>query len=307
MALHTGAAEIRDGDYFGHTLNRAARMLAAGHGGQVLLSATTWELLRDHLPRDVVLRDLGARWLKGLPRPEQIFQLVAADLTSDFPPIITLERPTTNLPAQTTAFIGREREVAAVRDLLRRADARLVTLTGPGGTGKTRLSIQVATALLVSDSPSLVPQREMPALPLVGLGNRVGSPEQGRNVEAQPGGESLFSNGVWFVNLAPISSPDLVASAIAQTLDVRETAGQPIHDLLKDYLREKRMLLLLDNFEQIVEAAPVIGELLATAPGLKVLVTSRMPLRLSGEREYAVPPLALPPPLVRCNGPTFKR
>jgi predicted ATPase/class 3 adenylate cyclase len=272
MALHTGKAEIRDGDYFGHTLNRVARMLTAGHGGQVLCSSATWELLRDHLTPDVTLRDLGTHWLRSLPRPEHIYQLIAADLLADFPPLATLDRPTTNLPAQTTVFIGREPEIAAVRDLLCRADVRLVTLTGPGGTGKTRLSMQVAAALLDEHSPTLRLQ-----------------------LERAPEDKGLFPNGVWFVNLAPISRPDLVASAIAQTLDVRETGGQPIHDQLKDYLREKRMLLLLDNFEQIVDAAPVVSELLATAPGLRVLVTSRMPLHLSGEREFAVLPLALPP------------
>jgi predicted ATPase/class 3 adenylate cyclase/DNA-binding CsgD family transcriptional regulator len=273
MALHTGAAEVRDGDYFGHTLNRVARILVAGHGGQVLLSAASWELLRDHLPTDTTLRDLGAYWLKGLPRPERIYQLEAVNLLADFPPLVSLDRPTTNVPAQTTAFIGREREVGMVCDLLRRTDVRLVTLTGPGGGGKTRLSIQVATELLVSDSRALLPQRE-----------------------SETADAGLFPNGVWFVNLAPISNPDLVALAIAQALDVRDTGGQPIRDQLKDELREKRMLLLLDNFEQIVDAASLVGELLAAAPGLRVLVTSRMPLRLSGERDFAVPPLALPDP-----------
>jgi len=282
MAIHTGTADLRDGDYFGHALNRAARILSAGHGGQVLLSAATWELLRDHLPPDVTLRDLGTHWLKGLPRPEQIYQLVAPDLSIEFPPLVTLDRPTTNLPPQATAFIGREREVAAIEDLLRRDDVRLVTLTGPGGTGKTRLALQVAADLFVSDSPPLLPQRER------------GS-----------GGEGLFPGGTWFVNLAPISDLNLVASTIAQALGVREAGGQPILDSLKSYLRAKHLLLLLDNFEQIADAAPTVAELLAAAPGLKVLVTSRMPLRLSGEREFAVPPLGLPPAFERSNVPTL--
>jgi len=282
MAIHTGTADLRDGDYFGHALNRAARILSAGHGGQVLLSAATWELLRDHLPPDVTLRDLGTHWLKGLPRPEQIYQLVAPDLSIEFPPLVTLDRPTTNLPPQATAFIGREREVAAIEDLLRRDDVRLVTLTGPGGTGKTRLALQVAADLFVSDSPPLLPQRER------------GS-----------GGEGLFPGGTWFVNLAPISDLNLVASTIAQAFGVREAGGQPILDSLKSYLRAKHLLLLLDNFEQIADAAPTVAELLAAAPGLKVLVTSRMPLRLSGEREFAVPPLGLPPAFERSNVQTL--
>ncbi len=246
MALHSGAAELRDGDYFGHALSRTARILAAGHGSQILLSAASWELARDHLPAEVTLRDLGAHWLKSLARPEQIYQLAVPGLPADFPPLQTLDRPTTNLPAQITAFIGRERELAALRALLGRDDVRLVTLTGPGGTGKTRLSLQVAADAL-----------------------------------------DMFQHGVWFVSLAPIGTPDLVAATIAQALGVREAGGRPILELLKSYLREKRTLLLLDNFEQIVDAAPLISELLAFAPGLKVLVTSRTTLRLSGEHEYA--------------------
>jgi predicted ATPase/class 3 adenylate cyclase len=254
-ALHSGTAEARGGDYVGHTLNRTARLLAAGHGGQVLLSAATWELARDHLPPDATLRDLGEHWLKGLPRPEQVYQLVAPDLPSDFPTLATFDRPLTNLPAQTSTFIGREREVVALREMLRSADARLVTLTGPGGTGKTRLSLQAAAELLDD-----------------------------------------FHDGVWFVNLAPIGDSGLVTSTIAQALGVHEVAGQPLVESLKSYLREKRLLLLLDNFEQVVDAALVVAELLAAAPGLKVLVTSRTPLRLMGEREFAVSPLSLPDP-----------
>jgi class 3 adenylate cyclase len=160
MTLHTGTAEVRDSDYFGHTLSRAARILDAGHGGQILLSAATWELLREQLPPDIGLRDLGAHWLKSLACPEQLYQLVASGLPSDFPPLMTLDRPTSNLPAQTTTFIGRERERRALRDLLGHADVRLVTLTGPGGTGKTRLAVQVASESLDATSPPLLPQRE---------------------------------------------------------------------------------------------------------------------------------------------------
>lgn len=159
-----------------------------------------------------------------------------------------------SLPIPPTPFIGREREAAALRDLLRRDDVRLVTVSGPGGTGKTRLSLHVAAEL-----------------------------------------RGQFEHGVWFVNLAPIGDPSLVASIIAQALGLREVGEQPIVELLKQWLRERRTLLLLDNFEQVVEAAPIISELLACAPGLKVLVTSRTTLRLSGEREFAAPPLGLPP------------
>ncbi|MBK9940459.1 MAG: helix-turn-helix domain-containing protein [Kouleothrix sp.] len=253
MALHTGTAELRDGDYFGHTLNRIARLLTAGHGGQILLSATTWELVRDHLPPDVALRDRGAHWLKSLVRPEQIYQLIAPDLPAEFPPLRTLDHAITNLPSQPTAFIGREKEVAAVRDLFGRDDVRLVTLTGPGGTGKTRLGLRVAAELL-----------------------------------------DEFPDGVWFVNLAPLSDSSLLAATIAQIFSLREIGGQPIDEVLKHYLRAKRLLLLLDNFEQITAAASLVGELLSAALGLKVLVTSRAPLHLLGEHEHPVPPLGLP-------------
>ena len=254
MALHTGVVEERDGDYFGLPLSRVARLLAAGHGGQILLSLATEELVREQLPPEVALRDLGVHRLKDLSLPEQIFQLVAPDLPSSFPPLQTLDAHRTNLPAQPTPLIGREREIAAMAALLRRADVRLVTLTGPGGTGKTRLALQVAAELLDD-----------------------------------------FADGVYFVNLAPISDPSLVATTIAQTLGVAEVASRPVEESLHAYLRAKQMLLLLDNFEQVLDAAPLVAELLAAAPGLKVLVTSRAVLHLYGEHEFAVPPLALPP------------
>src|SRR6266508_1873801 len=258
MALHTGGVELRDGEYQGQPLNRIARLLATGHGGQTLLSLATEELVRDHLPPDVTLRDLGTHRLKDLTHPEHIFQVIAPDISTDFPALKTLDWRGHNLPDQPTALIGRDQAIATVCSMLRRADVRLVTLTGPGGTGKTRLALQTAAELLDD-----------------------------------------FKDGVWFVNLAPIGDPNLVAATAAQTLGINESAGRSLLDQLKDYLREKQLLLLLDNFEQVAEAAPLVSELLTVAPGLKALVTSRMPLHLSGEREYAVPPLGLPPAAVR--------
>jgi predicted ATPase len=253
MALHTGVAAAHAGDYVGSPLNRAARLLAATHGGQIVLSRATWELVADQLPTDVELRDLGRHRLKDPSRPEQIFQLIAPDLPATFPALNTLDARRTNLPAQPTPLIGRASELAQVGALLHQPDARLLTLTGPGGIGKTRLGLQVAAELLDD-----------------------------------------FPDGVYFVDLAPIREPPLVISAIAQTLGIRERDGQPLLTQLKQFLGDKRMLLLLDNFEQVLDAAPLLADLLATASRLKLLTTSRESLHLRGEKEVAVPPLALP-------------
>jgi predicted ATPase/class 3 adenylate cyclase len=263
MALHAGAAEERDGDYFGPPLNRVARLLSSAHGGQVLLSLATQELVRDQLPVETTLRDLGEQRLKDLFRPERVFQLLAPELPSDFPPLRTLDAYRNNLPLQPTPLIGREKEVSEVCDLLRHEETRLLTLTGPGGTGKTRLALQAAADLL-DDLP----------------------------------------DGTFFVPLATLTEVDLFLPTVAETLGVSETAEQPLDESLKDYLSERRMLLVLDNFEQVLRAAPAVTELLAEAPHLNVLATSRAPLGLYGEHEFPVPPLSMPdlehpPPLDR--------
>jgi predicted ATPase/class 3 adenylate cyclase len=255
MGLHTGAPTAVGATYVGLDVHRAARVGAAGHGGQVLLSQATAGLVRHELVEGVSLRDLGAHRLKDLSRPEQIFQLVTPDLSAEFPPLRTLDPRRTNLPAQPTPLIGRKREIVEVTTLLRRDDVRLLTLTGSGGTGKTRLALQAAAELA-----------------------------------------DAYVDGVWFVDLAPISDPPLVGVAIAQALGVPEIAGQPRVESLKAFLRPRQVLLLLDNLEQVVEAAPLLAELLMAALRLTVLATSRVALRLSGEHEYPVPPLALPGP-----------
>jgi predicted ATPase/class 3 adenylate cyclase len=255
MALHTGSADERGGDYFGPPVNRVARLLSAGHGGQVLLSSATQELVRDTLPEGARLRDLGERRLKDLFRPERVFQLIAPDLPASYPPLKTLDARMNNLPAQPTPLVGRERELKEVCDLLRTEGLRLLTLTGPGGIGKTRLGLQVAAELL-----------------------------------------DEFEDGVFFVALAPIIDPALVASAIAEPLGVVEAGDQPLKEGLKDYLRRKELLLLMDNFEQVLGGAPLVGELLSACPKFKVLATSRSVLRIYGEQEYPVPPLELPRP-----------
>jgi len=255
MALHTGAAEEREGDYYGPSLNRAARLMSAGHGGQTLLTEATAALVRDDLPALSNLVDLGEHRLKDLARPERVFQLTSSDRRIDFPPLRSLDARPNNLPIQPTTLIGRQQEVEAVRALLSRGDVRLVTLTGPGGTGKTRLSLQVAAELIDN-----------------------------------------FQEGVFFVELAPLSDPALVVPTIAQSVGLQDIGSRPVRDLLITYLSDKRLLLLLDNFEQILAAASVVADVLLAAPGLKVLVTSRAVLRLRGEHEYPVPPLGLPEP-----------
>jgi predicted ATPase len=255
IGLHTGQPLLSSEGYVGLDVPRAARIMSAGHGGQVLLSATTQELVKHDLPDGVSLRDLGEYRLKDLQHPSRLYHLVMAELPADFPPLKTLDAHPNNLPIQPSKLIGREREVVAIQRLLQRDDVRLVTLTGPGGIGKTRLALQMAAEL--SDH---------------------------------------FPDGVYFVNLAPTSDPALVVPTIAHTLEVKEIPGQSLLDQLKASLREKHLLLLLDNFEQVVSAALQVADLLATCPKLKMVVTSRMTLRLQSEHEFAVPPLALPDP-----------
>ena len=254
IGLHTGEAELRDGDYYGSAVNRCARLRSIGHGGQILLSEAPTVLVREAIREDTSLRDLGQHRLKDLTLPEHVFQVVAPDLASDFPPLVSLNARPHNLPSHPTALLGRERELAEIRELIDYG-ARLVTLTGPGGTGKTRLSLQVAADLL-----------------------------------------DEFDHGVFLVELAPTSDPALVPATIAKALGVRDPGGRPVLEPLKDFVRGKSLLLVLDNFEQIVSAASVVSDLLTTSPGLKALITSREPLRLRGEHEYTVSPLTLPEP-----------
>ncbi len=255
MALHSGEAEERDGDYFGPTLNRVARLLSTGHGGQILVSRTACELAGDRLPPGTSLEDLGQQRLKDLTRPERIFQVLAPELPTDFPVLKALDARRTNLPAQPSALVGREREISEVCGRMREPGIRLLTLTGPGGTGKTRLGLQAAAELLDE-------QRD----------------------------------GVFFVALADITDTALVPTTMAGALGVVESAELPLEDVLKEYLGRRELLLVLDNFEQVLDAAPLVGKLLSACPKLKVLATSRATLRVYGEQEYPVPPLTLPDP-----------
>jgi predicted ATPase/class 3 adenylate cyclase len=251
IGLHTGEGVVGGDDYVGMDVNRAARISAAGHGGQVLLSEATRGLVEHSLPEHVQLRALGAHRLKDISHPEHLFDLVIADLSADFPPLSTLDLRPNNLPLQLTSFVGREREIEEVRSLL--LGTRLLTMTGPGGAGKTRLALQVAAEVLAD-----------------------------------------FGDGAFFADLSAIADPALVPSAFTVALGVTDTTGRTPLDLLHDHLREKELLLIADNFEQVVVAAPVVERLLAIAPRLKVLVTSRVALSLRGEQEYVIPPLELP-------------
>jgi predicted ATPase/class 3 adenylate cyclase len=253
MAIHSGAAELRDSDYTGHTLNRVARLLAAGHGGQILISDIARGLLLDDLAPDVMLSDLGEHRLKDLDRPEHIFQVQADGLPHDFPPPRTVDAASTNLPTQATSFVGREAEVEAVTAMLRDPAIRLLTLLGPGGTGKTRLALCVGAEVL-----------------------------------------DEHRDGVFFVPLASIQDPQLIGPVVASALGVRESEDMSVEERLARYLRDKDMLMILDNFEQILAAAPLISRLLGGAPNLKVLVTSRSVLHLAAEHGYPVPPLSVP-------------
>ena len=251
MGLHTGEPQISSSNYVGIDVHRAARIAAAAHGGQVLLSQRTCELVKSELPEDVTLQDLGEHRLKDLRQPKHLYQLDITGLPTEFPPIKSLDALLNNLPIQLTSFVGREKELGELKKLIK--STRLVTLTGAGGSGKSRLALQVAAELI-----------------------------------------RHFHNGVFFVALAPITDPGLVASTIAQALGLTESAGRSILEGLKDYLQSKSLLLLLDNFEQVISAAPLVAELLAACSELKILVTSREGLRIKGEREYSLPPLSLP-------------
>jgi predicted ATPase/class 3 adenylate cyclase len=253
MGVHTGEGTLGGDDYVGIDVHRAARIAEAAHGGQVIVSDATRGLVRHALGAGASLRDLGVHHLRGIEGPERLHELVIEGLGSDFPPPRTLDTRPSNLPLQLTSFVGREEEIAEVERLL--DHTRLLTLTGPGGSGKSRLALRVAADLLLR-----------------------------------------FRDGSCFVDLAPVTDPALVPAAVANALGVQEAAGRPILEEVKDHLRYRELLQVVDNFEQVAEAAPVIEELLIAAPKLQTMITSRVVLSLRGEQEYPVPPLQVPDP-----------
>jgi predicted ATPase/class 3 adenylate cyclase len=252
MGLHTGTAQVVGDHYIGLDVHRAARIAAAGHGGQVLLSWATCALVEAEVPEGTAVRDLGEHRLKDLRRAERLCQLVLSDLPSDFPPLNSLDAHLHNLPVQLTSFVGRERELAKLEPLV--LSSHLLTLTGPGGIGKTRLAMRLAADVL-----------------------------------------ETFPGGVWLVELAPLADPALLSHTVAATLGVQDQPGRPILDVLRDYLRAKSLLFILDNCEHLIDAcAHLVEALLRTAPSLRILATSREALGIAGETAYRVPSLPLP-------------
>jgi predicted ATPase/class 3 adenylate cyclase len=254
VALHTGACQERDGDYFGPTVNRAARLLAIGHGGQSLVSGATAELLSDLPGEWGTLEDLGQHRLKDLGRPEHVWQLTPRGVLDEFPPLRSLDNPDlpNNLPALLSSFIGREHELNDVRDLVR--DSRLVTLTGAGGSGKTRLAMQSAAELLD------------------GTGE-----------------------GVWLIELAPVADGEQVPLAVASALGILDGIEISPLDALLRALATQAVLIILDNCEHVIDAcAKVADAVMRSCPKVHLLVTSREPLGVDGERVYRVPSMTLP-------------
>jgi predicted ATPase/class 3 adenylate cyclase len=252
VGVHTGEGRLGGDSYVGLDIHRAARIAAAANGGQTVVSASTRLLAASALPAGVSVADLGRFRLKDLDQAEELSRLVIAGIEDDLRPLRTLETPS-NLPADLTSFVGRERQLADLGPQVR--DSRLVTLTGPGGTGKTRLSLAVAASV-----------------------------------------QADFPDGVHFVELESITDPGLVSTSILTVLGIRQEAGSDAEALLAAHLHDRQVLLVLDNFEQVVAAAPLVGRLVAGAPRLHVLATSREALHLRGEVEVPVDPLGLPAP-----------
>ncbi len=260
--LHAGPGQARDNDYFGPEVNRAARIMAAAHGGQMLVSQAVADRLLPALPAGVALRELGAVRLKDLDRPERLWQVLAPPLRQDFPALRSLEATPNNLAQQLNRFIGRETVLPALHGLI--GQHRLVTLLGTGGIGKSRLALQLAAEL----------------------------------VEQYP-------DGVWFVELAPLDDGQRLPQALASVLGVKEEPGWPLDEALRRHVAGRRLLLVLDNCEHVLDAAAALAKaLLQASAGLSVLATSREPLRVAGELAYPVPPLGLPDAAARADTPT---
>ena len=255
MGIHTGEAEKRENDYRGYlTLARVQRIMSAGHGGQILLSNTTADLIQDQLPEGITLRDMHENLLKGWSTSEHLWQVVATDLWQEFPSLSTLKMIPNNLPVQRTSFVGREREIAEVTEAIKQA--RIVTLTGSGGTGKTRLSLQVASEIV-----------------------------------------DQFKDGVWLIELAPITDPELVPNTVANILGIRSESTRPVMAALLDWFSSRQVLILLDNCEHLLDACAQFADVvLRGSHEIRILASSREALGIAGETAYRVPSLPTPNP-----------
>jgi predicted ATPase/class 3 adenylate cyclase len=253
MALHSGATDERDGDYFGPAVNRVARLLSTGYGGQVVVSGATASLLRGMMPEQTELLDLGEHRLKDLTHPERVWQLLAPGLAHTFPPLRSLGSMPNNLPRQLTPLVGRDEAVREIATATQTSP--LITIVGAGGAGKTRVALQVAADLVDGSG-----------------------------------------DGAWFVELAPLKDPKLVATTISSALGIREQPERPALETLLHHLKNKRLLLILDNCEHLIEESATIADaILRASPEVRLLVTSREPLRIAGENVYSMPPLSVPP------------
>jgi predicted ATPase/class 3 adenylate cyclase len=251
--LHVGGAQARDGDYYGGEVNRAARIMNAAHGGQVLLSEAVAALVGGRLPAELQLRELGRARLRDLAQPEEVYQLLHPSLEAQFPPLRSLDSTPNNLPQQPSSFVGRHGAIAELRELLGRH--RLLTLTGPGGIGKTRLALQLAADVL-----------------------------------------DEYADGVWFVELAPLSDAARVPQTVARTLGVAERPGAPAIAAIADFLALRHAMLVLDNCEHVPDACAALADaLLRGAAHLRIVATSREVLRVAGECLYQLQPLSVPP------------
>jgi len=253
LALHTGEADLRQGDYYGNAVNRCARLRALAHGRQILLSEATAALVGDQLSASISLRNLGSYPLRGSAQPETVFQLLHPELPQDFPVLQASIATRGRLPVQPTRLIARENELREIEQALMQPGVRLLTLVGTGGVGKTRLAVAAAGHL-----------------------------------------QAVFDQGCWFVDLAPLRDSSLVVPTIAHTLGLHEAGGRSSFQVLTEYARPQQLLLVLDNFEHLIDGGLVLGELLAACPELKILVTSREPLHLRWEHLLPVSPLAVP-------------
>jgi len=252
MGLHTGTAEQRGGDYYGPAPNRAARLMGVAHSGQVLCSQATADLVRDSLQASVGLLELGRHRLRDLARPEVVFQVAHPDLPADFPPVLALDAYPGNLPVQLTSFVGRDNELDAIGEVLERA--RLVTITGVGGVGKTRLALQVAAEVL-----------------------------------------PRFGHGAWLCELAAAGDPETMVQVVAATLGVSPRAGVSLAASIREYLRSKQLLVVLDNCEHLLGAAAGFAEsVLRECPEVRILATSREGLAVTGEQLVALASLPVP-------------